>query len=192
MDPYIPSQLPLEDLDHKRLFSRIGPANAMLAEYAGLLRGIVNPAVLLSPLTQREAVLSSKIEGTQATVDEVLEYEAGLPFEDEKVKDIQEVVNYRKTLTLASESISHRPLSLSLIRQMNGVLMDSVRGKDKSPGEFRTSQNLIGNTLQGLIHDVALFLLDWQTCSTTEWKSTNSKSTVIAANRGPIDHKSLF
>lgn len=144
MEPYIPRTLPLDDLDHKRLFPRIGPANAALAEYAGLLRGIVNPKVMLSPLTQREAVLSSRIEGTQATVDEVLGYEAGLPFEEEKVKDIQEVVNYRRALSLASEAISERPLSLSLIRQMHALLMDSVRGTDKSPGEFRRTQNLIG------------------------------------------------
>jgi Fic family protein len=156
MEPYLPSQLPLDDFDYKRLFSRIGPANAALAEYAGLLRGIVNPAVMLSPLTQREAVLSSRIEGTQATVDEVLEYEAGLPFGDEKVKDIQEVLNYRRALALASDAIKAQPLSLSLMRQMHGVLMDSVRGADKSPGEFRKTQNLIGKP--GATQETASFV----------------------------------
>ena len=61
------------------------------------LQSVVNPAVMLSPLTQREAVLSSKTEGLQATVDEVLEFEAGMDFDPEKTKDIQEIVNYRKT-----------------------------------------------------------------------------------------------
>jgi Fic family protein len=144
MRPYVPDELPLEGLDFARLFPRVGPANAALARYDGLLQGIVNPGVMLSPLIQREAVLSSRIEGTQATVDEVLEYEAGLEFDDEKTKDIQEVINYRKTLALASEALEDRPLGLSLLRQMHVILMDSVRGSNKMPGEFRLEQNWIG------------------------------------------------
>jgi len=90
-------------------------------------------------------VLSSKIEGTQATVDEVLEYEAGLNFEGEKAKDIQEIVNYRKTLMIASEYLHQRPISLGLIQQMHAVLLDSVRGANKTPGQFRREQNWIGS-----------------------------------------------
>ena len=84
MEPYVPQPLPLIGLDLTRLISHIGPANAALARYDGLLQSVINPNVMLSPLTNREAVLSSKIEGTQATVDEVLEFEAGLEFEDRK------------------------------------------------------------------------------------------------------------
>lgn len=145
MNPYVPDALPLANLDFARLLPSIGPANAALARYDGLLQSVVNPSVLLSPLTQREAVLSSKIEGTQATVDEVLEFEAGLDFDAEKTKDIQEIVNYRKTLTLAAQEVAHRPISLGLLRQMHGVLMDSVRGANKMPGEFRREQNWIGS-----------------------------------------------
>lgn len=75
----------------------------------------------------------------------MLEFEAGIGFDLEKTKDIQEVVNYRKTLTLAAEELAHRPVSLGLLRQMHGVLMNSVRGADKSPGEFRREQNWIGS-----------------------------------------------
>lgn len=144
MKPYVPDALPLTNLDLGRLLPKIGPANAALARYDGLLQSVVNPAVMLSPLTQREAVLSSKIEGTQATVDEVLEFEAGMNFDAEKTKDIQEVVNYRKTLTLAAAVLDEESLSLGLIRQMHSVLMDSVRGANKAPGEFRHEQNWIG------------------------------------------------
>lgn len=144
MKPYVPHALPLRNLDLVRLVRKIGPANAALARYDGLLQGIVNASVLLSPLTNREAVLSSRIEGTQATVDEVLEFEAGMEFEGEKTADIQEVVNYRRTLTLATAALGGQSLSLSLIRQMHGVLMDSVRGSNKTPGSFRTDQNWIG------------------------------------------------
>jgi Fic family protein len=145
MKPYTPDKLPLEGLDAGRLISRVGPANAAIARYDGLLQSIVNPSVMLSPLTNREAVLSSKIEGTQATVDEVLEYEAGMEFDQEKVHDIQEVVNYRKALTLASEALAQGPIDLRLILQMHSVLMDSVRGARKTPGQFRTEQNWIGS-----------------------------------------------
>ncbi len=144
MQPYAPEALPLKSIDYRRIIRKVGPANAALARYDGLLQGIVNAAVLLSPLTTSEAVLSSKIEGTQATVDEVLEYEAGIEFAGEKTADIQEVVNYRKTLTLATEELAERPITLSLVRQMHKVLMGSVRGANKSPGEFRADQNWIG------------------------------------------------
>jgi Fic family protein len=156
MRPYHPDALPLEKLDYARIIRKNGPANAALARYDGLLQGIVNAAVLLSPLTTNEAVLSSKIEGTQATVDEVLEYEAGMEFGGEKVADIQEVVNYRKTLTLATQALAERPITLSLIRQMHGVLMDSVRGANKNPGQFRADQNWIGPV--GCTMDQATFV----------------------------------
>lgn len=144
MQPYTPDALPLAGLDYARLIAHIGPANAALARYDGLLQSVINPGVMLSPLTNREAVLSSKIEGTQATVDEVLEYEAGLEFGGEKAKDIQEIVNYRKTLVIASEYVQERPITLALVKQMHAVLMDSVRGANKTPGEFRRDQNWIG------------------------------------------------
>ena len=144
MNPYIPNELPLQDLDYKRLFAFVGNANAELARYDGLLQGVVNPAILLSPLTTNEAVLSSKIEGTQATLDEVFEHEAGLDMDIEKRHDIQEIVNYRSALMQAETFLTDNPLSLYLIRQMHHTLLDSVRGKNKSPGSFRTDQNWIG------------------------------------------------
>lgn len=112
MLPYVPESLPVATLDFGRLIRLIGPANAALARYDGLLQSVVNPSVMLSPLTNQEAVLSLKIEGTQATVDEVLEYEAGIEFDPEKVHDIQEIVNYRSALTLAKETLAQRPLNL--------------------------------------------------------------------------------
>ncbi len=156
MKPHVPQSLPLKDLDYSRLIRKIGPANAALARYDGLLQSVINPSVMLSPLTSREAVLSSRIEGTQATVDEVLEYEAGIEFEGAKVQDIQEIVNYRKALTLATETLADRPLSLSLIRSMHRVLMDSVRGADKTPGQFRVNQNWLGS--EGCEIDQATFV----------------------------------
>lgn len=145
MKPYIPENLPLTNLDYKRLIVLVGEANAALARYDGLLYGIVNPEILLSPLTTREAVLSSKIEGTQATMDEVLQHEAGMPSRvDSKNQDIQEIVNYRSTLIQAEKELEKKPFSLFLIRQMHKELMSSVRGENKEPGKFREIQNWIG------------------------------------------------
>ena len=70
----------------------------------------VNPEILLSPLTTNEAVLSSKIEGTQATLDEVLKFEAGMDLlEERKKQDVQEIINYRSTLILAEQELKNRP-----------------------------------------------------------------------------------
>lgn len=144
MQPYVPDTLPIAELDFRLLLPLVGQANAALARYDGLLQGIPNPAVMLSPLTTQEAVLSSKIEGTQATVDEVLEQEAGLIKEGEKYKDIQEISNYRTALFAAREYLESYPIRLGFIRELHRILMDSVRGQDKTPGEFRKDQNWIG------------------------------------------------
>lgn len=144
MQPYTPDDLPLDNLDYRLLLPLVGQANAALARYDGLLQGIPNPAVMLSPLTTQEAVLSSKIEGTQATVDEVLEQEAGLLKEGEKYKDILEISNYREALYRARDYLDSYPIRLSFVRELHRVLMNSVRGQDKTPGEFRVDQNWIG------------------------------------------------
>lgn len=144
MQPYEPSVLPPSGIDIVRLVTLVGEANAALARYDGLLQGMVNPVVMLSPLTNQEAVLSSRIEGTQATVEEVLEHEAGQEYDTDKEADIQEILNYRRALTLAADSLRDRPLRLGLVRALHKELMNSVRGQDKEPGEFRKTQNWIG------------------------------------------------
>lgn len=156
MKPYQPDSLPVENLDFRQLFSLVGEANAELARYDGLLQGIPNPAVMLSPLTTREAVLSSKIEGTQATVDEVLEHDAGIEKQGEKYKDIQEISNYRSALFQASEHLKTYPIRLSLLLELHRILLDSVRGQGKTPGEFRKDQNWIGRA--GCTMDEASFV----------------------------------
>jgi len=157
MKPYLPNELPVKNLNYENIIGLVGRANAELARYDGLLQAIINPEVLLSPLTTNEAVLSSKIEGTQATLDEVLKFEAGLDLlEERKKQDVQEIVNYRSTLILAEKELQTRPLSLFLIRQMHKELMTSVRGANKQPGEFRSTQNWIG--MAGTPIEQALFI----------------------------------
>lgn len=144
MKPFIPNSLPLQNLRWIRFIKLIGQANGELARYDGALQGIINPAVLLSPLTTKEAVLSSRIEGTQATLEEVLEFEATPEQKTDKYKDIQEIINYRKSMRFATEWLNKKPITLNLIKKIHSILLNSVRGKNKARGEFRKKQNWIG------------------------------------------------
>src|SRR3990172_5832218 len=106
MKPFQPQKLPLNEIKWEPLIPLIGKANRSLAHYDGVLYGVPNPEVLLSPLTTQEAVLSSKIEGTQATLGEVLKFEAGEEPEEESRKiDIREIINYRTALRLAEAEL---------------------------------------------------------------------------------------
>ena len=146
---YHKGKFPPSSIRWEVLIPDIGPAAAAVARYDGVLAAIPNPDILLSPLTTQEAVLSSRIEGTQATMAEVLEYEsngapAALP--QERREDIHEVLNYRKAMRLAEERLPDIPLSLRLIKEIHRVLMEGVRGQSKAPGEFRKIPNWIGPT----------------------------------------------
>jgi Fic family protein len=91
-----------------------------------------------------EAVISSKIEGTQATQYELFQFEAGMEQPEEKGHDIQEIQNYRTALLEGERALKDYPFSLHLVRSLHKILMSSVRGMDKNPGEFRKDQNWIG------------------------------------------------
>jgi len=144
MRPYIPTKLPLKKLDWAAFVGLVGKANAEVARFDGLLQSMPNPGVLLSPLSTQEAVLSSKIEGTQATLQDVLEFEANPKDITRKHEDIQEVLNYRKAMAFAVKELGKYPLTLNVIKEIHSKLMQSVRGKNKNPGNFRTEQNWIG------------------------------------------------
>ena len=106
---------------------------------------MIYPEVLLSPLTMQEAVLSSRIEGTQADLTEVLGFEAGKEVTDEpRREDIREIINYRCAMNAAVKEMEQRPLSLNLLRRLHFILFDSVRGHNKERGDFRKVQNWIG------------------------------------------------
>ncbi|HQG81729.1 MAG TPA: Fic/DOC family N-terminal domain-containing protein [Smithellaceae bacterium] len=125
----------------------IGAANAGLGRYDGLLSAIPNTHILLSPLITQEAVLSSKIEGTQVTMGEVLEIEASggsSNIAQPKRDDAEEVLNYRRALQVCAAEMEHRPLSQHLLSAIHKLLMEGVRGRDKAPGIYRKEQNWIG------------------------------------------------
>jgi Fic family protein len=108
MEPFVPEELPIKKVQWEPLIPLIGTANRSIAQYEGVLYGVPNPEVLLSPLTTQEAVLSSKIEGTQATLGEVLKFEAGeKPEEEARRQDIHEIINYRRALSAAEQELKN-------------------------------------------------------------------------------------
>ena len=140
-------KFPPHDLKWKDLIPLIGKANASLARYDGLLSAIPNASVLLSPLATQEAVLSSKIEDTHVTMGEVLELEAGgepAGITQPKRDDAEEISNYRKAMRACIAELNNRPLSQHMLRQAHYLLMQGVRGKDRTPGKYRSTQNWIG------------------------------------------------
>lgn len=144
---YHVGKFPPTEIDWPRLIPLIGPVSAAIARFDGVLAAIPNPQVLLTPLTAREAVLSSRIEGTQATLDEVLEYEAGgddIERSPERVADIQEVLNYRRAMGRALELLKTLPLCQRVVREAHAVLLAVVRGRNRNPGAYRATPNWIG------------------------------------------------
>lgn len=115
-----------------------------------------NPDMFVAMYVRHEAVLSSQIEGTQSTLEDLLAFEAEATHNDTP-KDVEEVVNYVRAMNHGLRRLaSDFPLSLRLIREIHGELMQKVRGGEKSPGEFRISQNWIGG--KGSTLATALFV----------------------------------
>ena len=142
--PFIPPKLPLDNLNWISYIPLIGGARDRLSKFDGLLQGIPNPNVLLSPLTTQEAVVSSKIEGTQATLEEVLGYEADPRQSVENKDDILEILNYRSAMRLAIEEMKSKPFSERLLKDVRMMLLNNVRSNTKRIGEYRNWQVFIG------------------------------------------------
>ena len=140
---FVPQALPPSLTFTDELIALLSEADAAIGELAGIGRGLPNPTLLLSPFVRREAVLSSRIEGTHATLDEVLQDEIGVPVPDDD--DVREVRNYVTALEYGVSQVSGgRPISLDLVRELHARLVHDVRGGDKHPGQFRTVQIWIG------------------------------------------------
>ena len=139
---YVPEPLPPNpplELDSETLDLLIA-ANSKIALLDGLSLRIPNVNIFISMYVRKEALMSSQIEGTQATLDDILD-----PLIDENVnQNVADVVNYIKATEYAIARLKELPLCNRLIRETHAVLMDGVRGQEKTPGEFRRSQNWIG------------------------------------------------
>ncbi len=124
--------------------SVLAEAERALGELRGFgRRGLPNPHLLIRPFLRQEAVLSSRIEGTRADLEQLLLFEVS-PTDEPEQSDVLEVANYVAALELGFELLERLPVSLRLIREVHGRLMEGVRGQERRPGEFRHVQNLIG------------------------------------------------
>lgn len=141
---FIPNPLPPKFEWDNAIVNSLSRADFLLGKLAREGSKLPNPHLLIRPFITREAVLSSRIEGTQATLGELLAADRGIQVK-QNPDDLQEVQNYIKALDYGLKRLEKLPLSLRLIKEMHEHLMQGVRGSHATPGEFRRTQNWIGS-----------------------------------------------
>lgn len=141
---FIPGSLPPKPavLIDGNLQTLLSSADMSLARLDGLGHILPNVDLFIAMYVKKEALLSAQIEGAQASLEDLFEFERGETIKN--INEISEVVNYVKALNYGMDRLNHFPMSLRLIKEIHGILMEGIRGGDKSPGAFRKSQNWIG------------------------------------------------
>jgi Fic family protein len=139
---FIPAPLPPDPpiIWDEELQHILSKADMALGRLDGIATILPNPELFVAMYVRKEAVLSSQIEGTRATLLDIFDYETT----GEMVKDVDEVVNYIRAMNRGLERLKTLPISLRLIREIHEELLKGLRGEHRAPGEFRTSQNWIG------------------------------------------------
>jgi Fic family protein len=140
---FVPAPLPPKFDWTSRLVRVLSEADRLIGKLAGEGRRLPNPHILMRPFVRREAVLSSKIEGTQATLGELLAAEAGAVV-NRSPEDLREVGNYVVALEHGMARLKELPLCVRIVRELHGKLMEGVPGHQATPGHFRQIQNWIG------------------------------------------------
>ncbi len=139
MKPNHPPKLP-QQLDYSLFIKEMGEAGIEVGRLDGRQKELVNPSLLITPLTAKEAEVSSKIEGTISTVSEIMSYEAG---EISKNADTPIVASYRRAMTTAMVELEHRELNQAFIKQLHSILLENARGHEMR-GKYRPDQVYIG------------------------------------------------
>lgn len=148
---FVPSPLPRSVPLQGTTLHLLGRAEHALGELTGVTARLVNPYLLGSPLLRREAILSSRIEGTYATAEQLAMFEAGGRSTDERQRnDTREVLNYIEAMREGLRLLPKLPVSRRLICAVHERLLRGVRGDSEMPGEFRKSQNFIGRRVDGI------------------------------------------
>src|SRR5437762_13332459 len=140
---FVPNPIPPPIAWDGGLTAALSSADRAIGRLAGEGGRLPNPHLLIRPFVRREAVLSSRIEGTRATLGELLAAEAGAAV-DRSPADLREVANYVVALEYGVKRVKTLPLSLRLTRALHAKLMTGVRGAHATPGVYRTTQNWIG------------------------------------------------
>lgn len=141
---YVPPPLPPAIDTGGRLAVLNGRAERALGHLGGVAYRLPDPYLLIGPFSRREAVLSSRIEGTVASLTDLVQYEARATRQPSGPADVLEVSNYVRALNWGLDPAQELPVSKRLIRGLHGILMANVRGQERTPGQFRTYQNHIG------------------------------------------------
>lgn len=145
MKPCVPQKLPIDNVNLTRLLDKIEDASSNIYRYDGMLSNILDPNILLSSLIRKEGDMSSRIEGTQSTMSDVLKFESGQKFDEKQEKEIIGIRNYKYALKLGEQYISEgRNISLSLLKELHQSLMRDAKWDSRSiPGNFREEQVFI-------------------------------------------------
>lgn len=146
---FVPDPLPQSmglDADTVNL---LATAERAVGELNGIGRMLPNPHLLIRPFLRREAVLSSRIEGTVTNLEQLLLFEAE-PANRSTSPDVREVINYVRAMEYGLRRLENLPVSLRLIREVHEHLMEGVRGQSNNPGEFRAIQNYIAGPSQSI------------------------------------------
>lgn len=146
-------QFPPENLDYAQLVGPLADASDAIARYDQMLKNMHNSEILLAPLRNQEAVISSRMEGTISTMDEILEYEADLDDEDKSSRyfrtEVVETFLYQRAMRSAQRYLEEgRPINNWLIRAMHAELLSFGRGAKKAPGKFKCEQNYLADKAQ--------------------------------------------
>ncbi len=143
---FIPNPLPPQPelIMNQEMIALLSKADRALGRLDGMAETLPNPDLFVAMYVRKEAVLSSQIEGTQASLEDLLEYEAEV--EVQNIEDVAEVVNYVAAMQYGLRRLETLPLSLRLLKEIHNILLQGVRGSNRTPGEFRNSQNFIANS----------------------------------------------
>lgn len=141
-----PNLLPISINYDEEIIKILAEAIASISSLSGMGRRLRNPHLLITPYLKKEAVLSSEIEGTRTSLSEVLLEEKEK--NKSRDEDLKEVNNYIKALGFGLKEVNNKPISEELIKKIHSILLKSVRGENKEPGEYKTHQNHIGNSLE--------------------------------------------
>ena len=151
-------KFPPKFIDYTSFITELLEATEILARFDQMLKNLHNNEILLAPLRNQEAVISSRIEGTISTIDEILQYEADENNADIKTRsEVIETILYQRTLKNSQGALEDGyPFSVSLIKQMHQQLLSYGRGADKTPGEFKKEQNYLADRIKREIQFVPI------------------------------------
>ncbi len=145
LETCVPRDLPPELRFDVSLINALSTADRALGRLEGSITGLPAPELLMRSFVRREAVLSSRIEGTVASINDIYLFEMN-PESTQSAPDVGEVYNYVRALDHGLDRLKHVPFSLAVVKELHAILLEGVRGSDKSPGAFRKKQNFISRT----------------------------------------------